>query len=480
MPITLDILDAISEGDLLVPTVLKLLKHPNPKIRSKAALFVGSRTQNVAWAASRGQEYDPRVRANILESLFGLDSEVVHQIFRNHVADENNRAAGNAVLGLYQLGDSESIPLIYEMGKHVEARFRNTCAWLMGKTGDPRFVPAVAELMQDPDEVVRSQAFKAMADLRRQMRSNTRPQLVACVLRVAGNADRFTMMAGVHDSAGLPVRRLTPMSFILRGKPATNVLRRFAVTEYDCRSSLNVGFVMCLPTEGEQSLDALINEAVLGCHPLRRSKDRWVIVKLSGRLSTQRNTEEETAGRQRQRYTLLNVNAADTDVLPSGEPRLEYTLHQPRIISMLGEQALVLDRSGEDHKTRAVANVLTRVDIACGKPHLVFVGIGPVPPILYGLDKAAVLHVIAVGEDWKTAEIQNLAQCSGGYYQNIGGLDEVGAACYRIHLALLHHYKISWNDVFQPAELEISSAVGRAVASYEVAAVVELPQEIAV
>src|SRR5439155_8364792 len=40
----LDILDVISDGDRLVPSVLKILKHPNPNFCSSAAVFIGRST----------------------------------------------------------------------------------------------------------------------------------------------------------------------------------------------------------------------------------------------------------------------------------------------------------------------------------------------------------------------------------------------------------------------------------------------------
>ena len=99
----------------MVPYVLRMLRHhPNPKVRSEAALFVGSRTQNRAWIAKCTQDYDPRVRANILESLHGVKTDFVNQMFWDNVADENNRVAGNAVLGLYLHGQTAAILLIHE------------------------------------------------------------------------------------------------------------------------------------------------------------------------------------------------------------------------------------------------------------------------------------------------------------------------------------------------------------------------------
>lgn len=50
-------------------------------------------------------ESDPRVRANAIESLWGVDSPEARTLLSFATNDANNRVVGNALLGLYHLGN---------------------------------------------------------------------------------------------------------------------------------------------------------------------------------------------------------------------------------------------------------------------------------------------------------------------------------------------------------------------------------------
>jgi hypothetical protein len=70
--------------------------------------------------------------------------------------------AGNALLGLYRMGDAASLPQIFRMAERSEYEFRSTAAWVMGSTGDARFATALAGLLNDPESRVRENAFKGL------------------------------------------------------------------------------------------------------------------------------------------------------------------------------------------------------------------------------------------------------------------------------------------------------------------------------
>jgi hypothetical protein len=464
----LDLLEAVSEGDKLVPQALKLLRHNNPKIRSKAALFIGSRTQNLTWAASRSQEFDGRVRANILESLSGLNSELVHQLFGNHIGDENNRCRGNALLGLYQLGDAAAIPLVYEMARHPEARFRNTCAWLMGRTGDPRFLPVLAEMIKDGDEIVRSQAFKGMGAIKRSLRAgSSRPLLKVAVPRMQMGASRTTLIATVHDPAGQPVRGLPGTSFITKAGVPARLVRDFSVEEYDCRSILNVGFVICLPEHNEAGAEQRYLEIVEGCVPLRRSKDRWGLVKIRKRSGPRRSGPDakDSGSRYRQRLILLNMSGEDAEASRATlfDPKFEFSALQQRFTGMAGDHTLQLAEGAEEEEARMLVDQLVRVDIASSKPSLMFIGSTPPPAVLEEIlsrRDLAVLYFLSDEEGPNAASLREQAERTGGAYR-CASEKGLGDLCRTLCSSLLHHYKVASGEICEPMEVEINSSVGR-------------------
>src|SRR5205085_1468063 len=101
----MEILAAISDGARIFPSLVRLLRHPNPHIRSKAVLMIGRGNRSPKWVRQRLADTDSRIRANAAEALWGVNNDEAREILQSLVHDSNNRVAGNAILGLYRLGD---------------------------------------------------------------------------------------------------------------------------------------------------------------------------------------------------------------------------------------------------------------------------------------------------------------------------------------------------------------------------------------
>src|SRR5579863_3716705 len=70
----LDLLDATSIGARLVPLINHLTQYSDMRLRSKAVLLVGQRLQDPRATEETLKELNPRVRANAVEALWGVDS----------------------------------------------------------------------------------------------------------------------------------------------------------------------------------------------------------------------------------------------------------------------------------------------------------------------------------------------------------------------------------------------------------------------
>lgn len=75
----LGVLDRISPGRRVIMSLLHLLRDAHPAAASKAALFLGKRLQNPAWVGRQMASRDPRVRANIIESVWGVNNSNVRE-----------------------------------------------------------------------------------------------------------------------------------------------------------------------------------------------------------------------------------------------------------------------------------------------------------------------------------------------------------------------------------------------------------------
>jgi len=159
----LGVFDAASLGRRLLPLMVQLLRTSDPHVRSKVATMFGKGNRQVSWALD---DPDPRVRANAIEALWGVESNAVRQILWKAARDAHNRVAGNAILGLLRLEDQGAVAMLNRMSSDQSAAFRATAAWVMGQSGDRALTPPLEKMMDDPDENVRRNALLSLTLLR--------------------------------------------------------------------------------------------------------------------------------------------------------------------------------------------------------------------------------------------------------------------------------------------------------------------------
>src|SRR5262249_14726551 len=112
----LELLEVVSFCARLVPPLTRLLGDPNPRLRAKAALLLGRSVQHSRLIEICLQQQDPRVRANVIESLWSGANASSTSVLRSAAKDTDNRVVGNALWGLYQLQDRSAASLMIAMG----------------------------------------------------------------------------------------------------------------------------------------------------------------------------------------------------------------------------------------------------------------------------------------------------------------------------------------------------------------------------
>lgn len=150
----LDTLNAISEGPRLVLMLGHLTHHPNERIASKATMLMGRRLRNPHWVRQQMTSEDPRVRANVIEGLWGVNTMAARKSLGEALKDANNRVVGNALFGLHLLGDPIAPKMTRSMIQDKRANFRRTAAWLMGKMKKPEFQGDLHQALGDEDPAV--------------------------------------------------------------------------------------------------------------------------------------------------------------------------------------------------------------------------------------------------------------------------------------------------------------------------------------
>lgn len=162
----LEILVASSSSSRLLPMLVQMTRHPDPHVRSKAALLYGRNSQDAKWVRRKLDSADGRTRANAVESLWGETSDAAKEIFRLAAANENRRTMGNGLYGLYLAGDPDSIPKMIAAAEAGPSDARLTALWAISETGDQRFLPWLADAMGKLDAKLRPRIFQAIRRIR--------------------------------------------------------------------------------------------------------------------------------------------------------------------------------------------------------------------------------------------------------------------------------------------------------------------------
>lgn len=234
----------VERGNIL--NLMPLLSHPDPHVQSRVALMVGRAMRSIHWAGEQMKSPDPRVRANVIESLWGGDSQECRGIFRTAAADSNNRVAGNGLLGLYLCGAAESVRLIAQMAQAEAPAFRSTAAWTMGRTADPRFVPLLTAMVPDEAPGVRRSVLRALTSIR------NAPPAAGCFSIVltpqAAELEWQAFQMDVADEDGAPVCGLPGTAFACWSGD-------IAIMEYDvaAEAAISGRYLLHAPVDGAAS-----------------------------------------------------------------------------------------------------------------------------------------------------------------------------------------------------------------------------------
>jgi hypothetical protein len=163
----LDLLNEISPGPRLIQILNHLTQNSDPRTAAKATLLMARRIQNHDWIERHLASRDPRLRATVMEALWGIETSSARRVLRAGLNEENNRAVGNALVGLHLLGDPGVGALAEKMLEDTRPPFRSTGAWVMGKIGAAYFVQPLHRALADSESGVRHAARRAPKQIRK-------------------------------------------------------------------------------------------------------------------------------------------------------------------------------------------------------------------------------------------------------------------------------------------------------------------------
>ncbi|MFB3828255.1 MAG: HEAT repeat domain-containing protein [Bryobacteraceae bacterium] len=422
----LDVLEGLAEGARLGPLIAPLLGHASPRVRSKAALLLGKANRSGQWAGRQFADNDARVRANIIEGLWGDDSAISRVILAQALADPEPRVAGNAAVGLYELGDTRSIAALARMAAG-DAPERATAAWCMGRAGDRRFLPALNSLLRDPDPRVRQNALRAVSCIRRQPQPE--PALKVAIFRAwnAAPGARRLAVSVVSAAEWSPVK-VAPTGFLLErnGEMVTD----YQVLEAEPPEALAVGFALPRRLDLNDPWRRTIEDTLLRCARLRRAEDTWAVLK----------------------YAPRGAAAAPAD--------------PARLTAGLAALAAAIAASGNNQGGAAavLGRLLSTLTPMRGGRHLVFAGdpgpLGHERARLVMEARAARVEIHGIAPPEGSAELDGLCRATGGAYCAARSAQEASELIERLCIGMLHRYVIAYGGRGPDRSVRVEARVG--------------------
>lgn len=171
----LSVLDVLEDGGTLVPLLRMLTRHKSERVRSSAAKVLCKVRPNRMLIERQLQSYDPRTRANAIEGLWGTKTAEAAEIFRLAALDAHHRVAVNALVGLYHQKDATAFDRLLEFARHKSPLYRMAAIWAFSQLGDPRAVPVLEVLAEDPRIFVGKRASAALAELEAKLAEGALP-----------------------------------------------------------------------------------------------------------------------------------------------------------------------------------------------------------------------------------------------------------------------------------------------------------------
>lgn len=270
----MDVLCELADSGRIMPYLMRMMRHPNPHLRTKAIKMIGRGSLSAKWVMGKLSDSDPMVRANAIESMWGMDTPEARALLSFAANDGNPRVLANSLLGQYYLGEASALTDLIKLASNESAAFRASAAWVMGETGDPRFSEALRQLISDPS--VRKRAFAALGQLKA---ANAQPpageswHLAGRILAGENAKGLRRVMLAVAGEDMREQPKVAPLHFLLN--EGGQYITSYKVTERPLPEAISVAFVV---PRSREAADGRFFEGLMSCLKWKRPGDFWCIL----------------------------------------------------------------------------------------------------------------------------------------------------------------------------------------------------------
>ena len=163
----LELIGAVTPAERIAEVLDPYIKSDNPRGRSKALKLFACATGDAQWATQFLGHSDSRFTANVVEALWGAKSTPeLKEFFWAACGSPNGRVAGNAVVGLFHLGDPRAVDVLRRLCRDESAGVRASAAWVIGTVGWIEGMDLAVAMVQDPSPKVQRNAIQVVRRLR--------------------------------------------------------------------------------------------------------------------------------------------------------------------------------------------------------------------------------------------------------------------------------------------------------------------------
>ncbi len=163
---TLDIIRNIAPERILCSAHRNVYASSSAKLRAQVTRTMVSLDPELILARKLLDDPDHRVRANLIEGLWNVNSPAAQILFAIATRDSHHRVAANAAYGLYLCDSLSASPVIENLARHPIPTFRTAAAWIIRKAGTEELQPLLRNMLGDTNPTVRKAAIKSQLDYR--------------------------------------------------------------------------------------------------------------------------------------------------------------------------------------------------------------------------------------------------------------------------------------------------------------------------
>jgi hypothetical protein len=216
---TLRVLDLIGECAAQLTnwrSLLSIHADGDPRIKAKCAVLLARYRFGDEAGLERFRRSEPRVRANIVETIGEADRDTANAVLELAIRDEDNRVAGNACLALYNSGDTRSLARLAEMIASPEPKHRITAAWVIGQCRDGRFASRLLAALRGELPALRKRSLASLARLEPiPAAPSGSAALELCFVSAPQPDDGYELWLQVAGQSGEPAPGLRPIDFFI-------------------------------------------------------------------------------------------------------------------------------------------------------------------------------------------------------------------------------------------------------------------------